>query len=127
SPAGYPAGNLKRSIVRHRWWLFGGLVVLYALTFTGDWRVGRDSALYRGLGHTLASGKGFSFSTFGRRQVYPGLPLILGGLEKLFGGSAVPGLLIMQAFAAGCLITTYKLVSLRFPRCVAVTVAFCMG
>ena len=119
--------SLKQFLVRRRWWFFGGLVVLYALTFTGQWRVGRDSALYRGLGHTLAIGKGFTFSTFGRQQIYPGLPVMLAGLERTFGSTAVPALLIMQACAVGCLITTYKLVSLRFPKWVAVAVTFCMG
>src|SRR5205823_10381019 len=62
-------------IIRHRWWMLGIILVVYALSFTGEWRIGRDSALYRGLGHTLAAGRGFTFSEFGRRQIYPGLPI----------------------------------------------------
>src|SRR5438552_18847154 len=71
-------------IIRHRWWMLGTILVVYALSFTGEWRIGRDSALYRGLGHTLATGRGFTFSEFGRRQIYPGLPVMLAGLEPLF-------------------------------------------
>ena len=56
-----PAAQIGPWIIRHRWWLLGTLIIVYALSFTGEWRVGRDSALYRGLGHSLATGRGFSF------------------------------------------------------------------
>jgi hypothetical protein len=124
---GVPPNGLKAFLVRKQVSFFIGLALVYACAFTGEWRVGRDSALYRGLGHSLAMGKGFSFSLFGQRQIYPGLPLLLAGLEKVFGDTPVPALILMHAMALGCLITTYKLISLRFPQWMAVAVTFCVG
>ncbi|HEX8524372.1 MAG TPA: hypothetical protein VF669_19105 [Tepidisphaeraceae bacterium] len=114
-------------VVKYRWWIAGTLIVFYLLAFTGEWRIGRDSALYRGLGHTLASGHGFNFSEFGKRQIYPGMPLLLAGLEKLFGTSALAPILVMHALAIGCLVTTYKLVSLRYAQWLAIVVTALVG
>ncbi len=114
-------------ITKYRWWIFGTLFVFYAIAFTGEWRIGRDSALYRGMGHGLATGHGFGYSEFGKRQIYLGLPLMLAGLEKVFGGSAVPPLIAMHLMAIGCLITTYKLVSLRFSQWLAICVTALVG
>jgi hypothetical protein len=114
-------------VTKYRWWIFTTLFVFYAIAFTGDWRIGRDSALYRGMGHGLATGHGFGYSEFGKRQIYPGLPLMLAGLEKAFGGSAVPPLIVMHLMALGCLITTYKLVSLRFSQWLAICVTVLVG
>jgi len=118
---------LVDTIVRHRNVLWGILIGIYALAFTGQWRVGRDSALYRGLAHALASGRGYTFGEFGSRQVYPGLPVLLAGLEKVFSLAAWPGILVMHAMALGCLIFTYKLVRLRYPEWLAILVTFVVG
>lgn len=118
---------LVERIVKHRNILWGTLIVLALLAFNGRWRVGRDSALYRGLGHSLATGKGYTFGEFGSRQIYPGLPVLLAGLEKVFGGAAWPAIVIVEAMALGCLIFTYKLVRLRYPQWVAIIVTFCVG
>jgi hypothetical protein len=44
------------------------------------------------LGHSLATGQGYTFGEFGSKQVYPGLPLLLAWLEKVFGLAAWPGI-----------------------------------
>src|SRR5437764_8307580 len=80
-----PDTPLTRGIVKNRHILWITLAVFYLLAFNGTWRVGRDSALYRGLGHSLASGKGYTFGEFSSRQIYPGFPVLLAGMEKLFG------------------------------------------
>ena len=122
-----PQTPLTRGIVknRHIFWIV--LAVFYLLAFNGQWRVGRDSALYRGLGHSLATGKGYTFGEFGSRQIYPGFPVLLAGLEKLFGPRDLPPILLMNLMSLGCLIVTYKLVRLRFPEWVAVVVTFAVG
>ena len=114
-------------IWRFRWWIFGTMLAFYLIAFNGQWRIGRDGALYRGMGHSLATGHGFGYSEFGRRQIYPGLPLLLAGLEKIFGVWALPPILIMHLAALGCLITTYKLVSLRYSRWLAICVTALVG
>jgi hypothetical protein len=118
---------LTDAIVRHRNILWGTLVVIALLAFNGTWRVGRDSALYRGLGHSLATGHGYSFGNFAKQQIYPGLPVLLAGLEKVFGQRDLPPILLIHAFSLGCLVFTYELVRLRYPQWVAVIVTFCVG
>ncbi|HYO11431.1 MAG TPA: hypothetical protein VER17_20875 [Tepidisphaeraceae bacterium] len=118
---------LTDAIVRHRNVLWGTLVVVYLLAFNGTWRVGRDSALYRGLADSLANGHGYTFGEFGSRQIYPGLPVLLAGLQKLFGRSDLPPILLIHAFAFGALLFTYKLVRLRYPQWVATIVTFAVG
>src|SRR5438270_10054936 len=83
-------------IVRHRNTLFAIVIIIFLLAFNGQWRVGRDSALYRGLGHSLASGKGYKFGEFSSRQIYPGLPVVIAGLEKLFGPRDLPPILFVE-------------------------------
>src|SRR3954469_22544467 len=120
-----PRTPLTDAIVRHRRVFYIAIAVFYALAFTGQWRVGRDSALYRGLGHSLATGHGYHFGAFSSRQIYPGLPVLLAGLEKVFGPASAPPIILIHLFSLGCIVLTYKLVRLRFPQWVAVIVA-CM-
>ena len=51
------------------------------------WRVGVDSALYRGLARSLVRGDGYVFAGEHHKHAYPGLPLMLAGIEKLVGES----------------------------------------
>jgi hypothetical protein len=113
--------------IKYRWLHWAALILLFAFAFNGQWRVGRDSALYRGLAHSIATGKGYSFGDFGSRQIYPGLPVLLAGLEKVFGPSSVPPIIMVHLFSLGCLIFTYKLVRLRFDEWIAIAVTFCVG
>jgi hypothetical protein len=116
---------LTRWIVQHRVHIFVFAAVLYALAFNGQWRVGRDSALYRGLAHSLATGQGYKFTDFSARQIYPGLPVLLAGLEKVFGQRDWPPIVVIHLFSLGCLVVTYRLIRLRFPQWVAISVTAC--
>jgi len=58
---------------------------LPAIRVRGQWRIGLDSALYRSLGHNLASGNGYKFRGEEERQAFPGLPILLAGVERVFG------------------------------------------
>ena len=53
--------------------------------------------------------------------------MLLAGLEKIFSLAAWPGILVMHLMALGCLVLTYKLVRLHFPRWLAILVTFCVG
>src|SRR5262249_8610616 len=55
------------------------------ISFNGRWRMGLDSSIYRGLARSIATGNGYHFGEFGTHQIYPGLPVLLAGLTKLFG------------------------------------------
>src|SRR5688572_25659212 len=118
---------LTRWIVAHRVHIFVAAAVFYLLAFTGEWRVGRDSALYRGLGHALATGQGYQFGAFSSRQIYPGLPVLLAGLEKVFGVRDWPAIVLIHLFSLGCLVMTWKLIRLRFPQWVAIAVTACVA
>jgi hypothetical protein len=125
-----PRSAVTRAIVTHRRVIYVVILVFYALAFTGQWRVGRDSSLYRGLGHSLAMGRGYHFTNFSERQIYPGLPVLLAGIEKVFGGASVqhadptalPSIILIHLFSLGCLILTFKLVRLYWPEWMAIVV-----
>src|SRR5215471_2081029 len=72
-------------IARYRHWLFGFVAFLLVISFNGRWRLGLDTSEYRGLALGIASGKGYSFNDWASHQVYPGLPLLLAGVEKSLG------------------------------------------
>ena len=118
---------ITNAIERHRYILYGVVAVLFLLAFNGEWRVRPDSAMYRGLGHSLATGKGYKFGNYGGRSLYAGLPVMLAGLEKVFGPSPLPPIVLITAMAIACIVLSYKLTRLRFDRWVAICVACGVG
>ena len=95
------------AIVRCRWLFVAVWVALQALAFNGQWRVGLDSALYRHLGHSLATGEGYRIFGEVHGHVYPGLPVLLGALEAIFGQTVWPVILVMLLASAATLWFTY--------------------
>src|SRR5690242_5638871 len=85
--AGLLNNRISDAIARHRKLLFILIGVLYVLGFNGKWRLGLDSANYRGLALNIAHGNGYTFGDWAPRQVYPGLPYVFAGIEKVFGPS----------------------------------------
>ena len=83
-----PPHALERAFIRHRriFWIVIALAML--LSFNGQWRIGLDSANYRGLADSLANGRGYTFGAWAPRAVYPGLPFLLAGLQRICGTSA---------------------------------------
>ncbi|MFT3785301.1 MAG: hypothetical protein QM770_03935 [Tepidisphaeraceae bacterium] len=102
--------------------LWASFVLLHLLCFNGLWRVGLDSALYRGIGHSLASGQGYTFNGAANDFAYPGLPGILAGLEVVFGPSAVPGIVLVNLCSLASLWIIEKLVRLHASPWTALTV-----
>jgi hypothetical protein len=104
-------------------------------SFNGQWRVGRDSAAYRGLGHQLATTGKYVFrdkqtvATYSDQQDtrYPGMPILLAGIEKAFGRHDAPAVLAMVAAAIATLVLTYRLMRPAVPAWLAVAVVFGMG
>jgi hypothetical protein len=112
-------------VARYRWPIFALISLLYIASFNGQWRVGRDSALYRAVARNLADGHGFTFNGKRERHAYPGLPLLLAGVNKIFGDDPlrpIPALLLMIACALAILVVVYRLVLVHFPRWMAVMV-----
>jgi hypothetical protein len=128
APVSGPAlAPLTAGILQHRRILYGLVIGFMLFAFSGTWRVGRDSALYRSLGHSLATGKGYHAGIFASKQIYPGLPTVLAGLEKIFGQRDLPPILLINLMAVACLLVTYRLVSLRFERWMAIVVTVGVG
>jgi hypothetical protein len=136
SPLAVPAESVIRQIDRYRyiWFAIVGLFLL--CSFNGQWHVGPDSAAYRQIGHQLATtGKYFfrddvpGLSEYHNKQgtIYPGLPIVLAALEKLFGTGPLAPIVFMQLIAAITLVLTYRLMLYRLPRWTAVCVIVGVG
>lgn len=103
-------------------WLY--VALLYLVCFNGHWRIGLDSANYRGLADSLASGRGYSFGEWAPHNVYPGFPLLLAGLQKMFGSGALVPCIALLVMSVLTMVVTYRLIRLHYPKWVAVTVTF---
>lgn len=137
--------RITDAIARHRKWLFLLVALLYVAGFNGKWRLGLDSANYRGLALSVASGHGYVFGNWATHQAYPGLPYALAGIEYLFGpadrtpslaeenrllgpsAATTASLLMILACALLILILTYKLLRIYYPTWVAVTITCGVG
>ncbi|HEY7116097.1 MAG TPA: hypothetical protein VH475_05910 [Tepidisphaeraceae bacterium] len=122
-------------IPRWRWGFFVLVAVLMVLSFNGQWRVGRDSAAYRGLGHQLATTGRYIFrdkqdaAIYSDQQDtrYPGLPMMLAGTELAFGRSDRAAVLVVMLMAVATLVLSYRLARPALPAWLAVAVVFGMG
>lgn len=114
-------------IERHARWLLAAVVLINLSAFNGIWRPSPDSAVYRELARNIARGAGYTYHGEPERLSYPALPYLLAGLQLAFGSSALPILIIMMACALLALFLTYRLISLDYPRWVAVMVTVIMG
>ena len=137
--------RLTEGIARYRHLFFGFLAVLFLVSFNGQWRVGHDSAIYRGLAANIAGGKGYTFGEWAPRQAYPGLPYLLAGVQTLCGVDVAAlrphgalemvgprldttvSILVLHAMALATLVLTYALVRMHYPQWVAVCITFGLG
>ena len=137
---------VTEAVVKHRNWLFGFLAFLYLISFNGQWRIGLDSSIYRGLAANLAQGNGFTFGTWATQQAYPGLPLVLAGINRIFGtppdATHVPGgatafvgwridtaasVALITLMGVATIVLSYKLIRMHYPEWIAICVAFGVG
>lgn len=137
---------VTRLIVRFRHWFFAFTALLLLVSYNGQWRIGLDSSIYRGLAANLAAGNGFVFGKWATNQVYPGLPVMLAGVNQLFDApidasqthnsafefvawridtAAAVALILLMGVAT--IVLSYKLIRLHYPQWMAVCVAFGMG
>lgn len=118
-------GFYTAAVIRCRHYTFAFIALVLLLCINGQWRIGIDSAQYRGIAESLVEGKGYTFAGVPQDTIYPGLPAMLAGLQLVFGSSVMsvwPEVLVLNAMAVGCLVLTYKLIRLHFPRWVALCV-----
>ena len=79
----------SRNSSRNAKWLFIAVALLYLISFNGEWRIGLDTANYRGLADGIATGRGYTFGEWAPHNIYPGFPLLLAALQMVFGKTAI--------------------------------------
>ena len=118
-------------IVRMRWFFFILVGLLIVAGYNGQWRIGRDSSLYRSVARNLADGKGYTFRGERASETYPGLPLMLLAVEKVVGREDVLrpriSLALMAMLAVLTFFVVYQLLALYLPRWVAVCASTGVG
>jgi hypothetical protein len=111
------AGAMASPQSKPRWrWLAiiaAFIAILYLLGVTGRWWPSDDSAVYLGLGRSLAQGNGYTVNGQVNTAFSPGLPLLLAGLEKLVGER---GIWVPNLFMALCGLCAISLVYLTLRR-----------
>jgi len=104
--------------------LFIAVGLVYLVSFNGKWRVGLDSANYSGLADGIASGRGYHFGEWAGNNIYLGFPMMLAGLQRLFGKGTVAPCIVLLIFSILTMIVTYRLIRMHYPKWVAVTITF---
>jgi hypothetical protein len=120
-----PIHWLIEAIVRHRKMLLAMSLLPFVISFNGRWRIGLDSSIYRGLARAISLGRGYQFGEFGSHQIYPGLPVLLAGMMRVFGEHVyrpVAPLLLMLMMSLITMLLTYRLIARNFPQWMAVCV-----
>ena len=62
--------RFTRWLVRWRFVFFALLAILVVMPFNGQWRIGLDSSLYRGVAQNLVEGNGYTFAGMKLRNVF---------------------------------------------------------
>ncbi len=105
----------------------GCLAALYLGTVTNKWWPSPDSALYLGLGRSLAAGQGYVFNGRVSNAVPPGFPLILAGLRRVFGAGYWAPHLFAAACGLGALGIAYAVLRRMSSPRMALAVVLCAG
>ena len=107
----------------HRWWLLGGIVILYVLGFNGQWHVNPDSARYANAARGLVHGQSFTDLDMALIR-YPGLTWLMAVVFRVAGEES--GFLVLQMIMLGLslstLALTFAIFRLHNSRAVAVMV-----
>jgi 4-amino-4-deoxy-L-arabinose transferase-like glycosyltransferase len=107
-------------------WLAAAIAaILYLGSVTNAWWPTADSALYMGLGRSLAEGQGYTFNGKPHGFVTPGLPLTLAALRVVFGESYLAPNLFMAFCGLGALALVYVVMSRYGNRDVAFATVLC--
>lgn len=118
----------KAWVDRNRRWLLIGVIALHVLAFNGQWRIGKDTALYVGIGRSLAAGEGFVHGRGLEGRANPGLPYLVAASYRIFGERTLwPVVLLMSLAGLAILGLTYRLFLLHADRPTAVIVTVLLG
>jgi len=88
-------------------WILLALAGLYLVAVNDHWAVKSDSALYLGLGQSLAEGRGMMFNGRAEWGVPPVVPLLVAGCRLLAGAHDWLPNLCMTGFGLGVIVFSY--------------------
>ncbi len=114
-------------VERHRFYLFGGLVLLYLAAFNGQWRIGDDSAGYVNIALSILNGGGLEDHEESMHR-YPGVPWLIATAFRIGGHEAfwLADLFILL-IAGATLALFHRTIRLHDGRPVAVLVTVMLG
>jgi len=121
-----PSAGWLDAVPPKRWHLLlagACIAAVYLAGVTGRWWPTPDSALYLGLGRSLAEGEGYRFNGSVHNIVTPGLPLILAGLRIIFGEGFWAPNLFMALCGLASILFIYLTVARLSDRRMALAVA----
>ena len=110
-------------LCRRRLLVWSLIVLVYLIGVSPMWWPTCDSALYLSLSHSLAEGRGFVYNGAEHTLVTPGLPLVLAGLERVFGRGYWAG----NMFTALCGLVAVAMVYLSVRRLSDDSIAFAVA
>lgn len=99
------------------------VTAVYLIAVTNRWWPLPDSALYLGIGRSLAEGKGYWFNGATSTTASPGLPFVLAGLRLLFGDCYWPGNLLSALCGLAAVWLVYLTVARLSDRRMALAVS----
>jgi 4-amino-4-deoxy-L-arabinose transferase-like glycosyltransferase len=105
------SSRASRPLRRTLLWASLIVVLVYLLGVTDQWWPTPDSALYLGLGRSLAAGDGYRFNGQPHNHVAPGLPLLLAGIERLVGPRFWAFNLAMCVVGLGAAVVIYRVLT----------------
>jgi hypothetical protein len=113
---------------RWRLGLWAFVAVCYVGGFNGQWRMQPDAALYLSIGKNLATGHGFTYLGQPNRLAFPGWPLLICAVFRIFGTSSlVPVHILMLLITAVSIACVYRLFLLHRDRSTAVVISVGVG
>lgn len=80
---------LTEWLASRRLWVFAGLAVLYAVSFTGNWQWGRDSVHHVILAQSVLDSGEMRHPLGHERAVQPGSPYLIAGMLAVGGGDSL--------------------------------------
>jgi hypothetical protein len=116
------ADQLLRVVDSYRRWILASAAILLLASFTPNWRITPDAALFLGVARNLAEGRGFTFNEQPVTTVNAGFPYLLALTRSLSTDPFVAGNAMVLAFGFASLVLVYLLVLRQAGRGLAVLV-----
>lgn len=105
-----PLDRVASWVHRRRRMLFGLAILLHIVSFSGVWRPGPDSSLFRAAARNLAERGEFAANALQTLEMNAGFPYLLSWLHAAMGERAWPALLLIHLCAMGAAAMAFLLI-----------------